>query len=182
VIAELDSTQTHTHTCVYAGSGEVTLQKLLKAYEVVLPRHGARPEEDIYYYRCVCACTCVCVCARVCALTHLRLYVFMHAHMYGACFQRSLLAAHLHPQFKSVCSTQLCCKGACHRECCSTWWFTPLTTYNVPEELFWCWRAKKSIVIFPLHRLLLKLSLDPDPDWWGKFGRESGQLIAGRQR
>jgi len=34
-----------------AGSGEVTLQKLLKAYEVVLPRHGARPEEDIYYYR-----------------------------------------------------------------------------------------------------------------------------------
>ncbi|KAF5836739.1 hypothetical protein DUNSADRAFT_5527 [Dunaliella salina] len=57
------------------GSGEVTLQKLLKAYELVLPRHGARPEEDIYYYR-----------------------------------------------------------------------------------------------------LLLKLSLDPDPDWWGKFRRESGQL------
>lgn len=30
----------------------MTLPKLLKAYEVVLPRHGARPEEDIYFYRC----------------------------------------------------------------------------------------------------------------------------------
>ncbi len=36
-----------------AGTGEVTLQRLLLAYEVVLPRHNVRPEEDIYYYRSV---------------------------------------------------------------------------------------------------------------------------------
>jgi hypothetical protein len=33
------------------GTGEVTLQRLLLAYEVVLPRHNVKPEEDIYYYR-----------------------------------------------------------------------------------------------------------------------------------
>lgn len=29
----------------------MTLQRLLKAYEAVLPRHGVRPEQDVYYYR-----------------------------------------------------------------------------------------------------------------------------------
>jgi protein SFI1 len=33
------------------GTGEVTLQRLLLAYEAVLPRHNVKPEEDIYYYR-----------------------------------------------------------------------------------------------------------------------------------
>ncbi|KAG1659453.1 hypothetical protein FOA52_007923 [Chlamydomonas sp. UWO 241] len=33
------------------GIGEVTLQRLLKAYERVLPKYQVLPEEDIYYYR-----------------------------------------------------------------------------------------------------------------------------------
>ncbi len=33
------------------GSKELTLPKLLKAYEVVLPRHSIAPQEDIHYYR-----------------------------------------------------------------------------------------------------------------------------------
>ncbi|MEW5316572.1 MAG: hypothetical protein WDW38_007939 [Sanguina aurantia] len=36
---------------VGAGTGEVTLQRLLKSYEQVLPRYNVRPDEDIYYYR-----------------------------------------------------------------------------------------------------------------------------------
>jgi hypothetical protein len=36
-----------------AGTGALTLQRLLKSYEQVLPRHQVKPEEDIYYYRCV---------------------------------------------------------------------------------------------------------------------------------
>lgn len=27
------------------------MQRLLRAYEAVLPRHGVRPQDDIYYYR-----------------------------------------------------------------------------------------------------------------------------------
>ena len=41
------------HACARhtAGSGVITLQRLLKAYETVLPKHGVRAEEDVYYYR-----------------------------------------------------------------------------------------------------------------------------------
>ncbi len=34
-----------------AGTGEITLQRLLKAYEVTLPKYQVKAEEDIYYYR-----------------------------------------------------------------------------------------------------------------------------------
>jgi hypothetical protein len=34
-----------------AGSSEVTLAKLLKAYDKVLPLHGIQPQEDVFYYR-----------------------------------------------------------------------------------------------------------------------------------
>ncbi len=34
-----------------AGSGIVTLQSVLQAYEHVLPRHGVKADEDTYYYR-----------------------------------------------------------------------------------------------------------------------------------
>lgn len=82
----------------------MTLQKLLKAYEVVLPRHGARPEEDIYYYRC--------------------------GGGQG---------------------------GRAHAQACV--------------------REAAALTLPPAHprRLLLKLSLDPDPDWWSKYRRETGQ-------
>ncbi|GAX75802.1 hypothetical protein CEUSTIGMA_g3245.t1 [Chlamydomonas eustigma] len=33
------------------GNGDITLQRLLKAYEVVLPKYQVKPQEDIYYYR-----------------------------------------------------------------------------------------------------------------------------------
>lgn len=44
-------TASSTLRTLSVGSGEVTLQRVLRAYEAVLPRHGVRPEEDIYYYR-----------------------------------------------------------------------------------------------------------------------------------
>ena len=33
------------------GGKKITLVKLLKAYEKVLPLHGILPQEDVYYYR-----------------------------------------------------------------------------------------------------------------------------------
>ncbi len=33
------------------GSGVVTLQAILQAYQAVLPHHGVKPDEDTYYYR-----------------------------------------------------------------------------------------------------------------------------------
>ncbi|EFJ51807.1 hypothetical protein VOLCADRAFT_87353 [Volvox carteri f. nagariensis] len=35
------------------GSGLVTLQSILQAYEHILPRHGIKPDEDTYYYRLI---------------------------------------------------------------------------------------------------------------------------------
>lgn len=41
----------HSSTICVTGNGKVTLQRLLKSYEQVLPRYNVRPDEDIYYYR-----------------------------------------------------------------------------------------------------------------------------------
>lgn len=34
-----------------SGSKEITLVRLLQAYDVVLPAHGVVPKEDVFYYR-----------------------------------------------------------------------------------------------------------------------------------
>lgn len=39
------------NTLLLAGSGLVTLQTVLKAYEAVLPKYGISPDQDTFYYR-----------------------------------------------------------------------------------------------------------------------------------
>jgi hypothetical protein len=54
IVAEIVRLAEETAQQDYAagrGSSEVTLVRLLQAYEVVLPAHGVVPAEDVYYYR-----------------------------------------------------------------------------------------------------------------------------------
>lgn len=50
-ILKLAEASTKADYCRGKSSAVITLVKLLKAYEAVLPRHSIVPEEDIYYYR-----------------------------------------------------------------------------------------------------------------------------------
>jgi hypothetical protein len=54
IVAEIVRLAEETAQQDYAagrGSREVTLVRLLQAYEVVLPAHGVVPAEDVFYYR-----------------------------------------------------------------------------------------------------------------------------------
>lgn len=54
IVAEIVRLAEETAQQDYAvgrGSSEVTLVRLLQAYEVVLPAHGVVPAEDVFYYR-----------------------------------------------------------------------------------------------------------------------------------